>query len=270
MITPQFFNSAFVPANRRLVQASAPHEKLRLPVRWGLFEHPNVGWVMIDTGYMPAALSAPDRSLGLRIYSAALRAQLHEAGQPEVILARLGLTPADVAMVIVTHFHADHVAGLRSFVNARFVASGAAIAAVQARSYLGNMKRGVFGELVPADFKARMVAIEDLAQAEAAGLMGGDIFGDGTVLAIPLSGHAEGHFGLLFPGQPRPFLYGVDAQWLMAAVTQNAPPGYPARLIFDDYAAGLVSVGRLRKFMAQGGDLALCHDPAKMPYDGDA
>jgi len=270
MITPQFFNSAFVPANRRFVQAGARGEKLRLPVRWGLFEHPAVGWVMIDTGYTPAATQSAGRSLGLRAYSAALRPQLLPDGQPDAVLARLGLAAADIAMVIVTHFHADHVSGLRDFPTVRFLAVAAAARAVQMRGYLANMRQGVFGELLPPNFEARMMDTAGLATAERAGVRGGDIFGDGSVLAIPLAGHADGHFGLLFADLARPFLYGVDAAWVRAAILQDAAPGYPARLISHDHAAGLDSAQRLRAFVAAGGDLGLCHDPAPMPYDGAA
>ncbi|WP_377506874.1 MBL fold metallo-hydrolase [Octadecabacter sp. R77987] len=267
MITPRFFNAAMVPANRRFVQAGAHFARLRLPVRWGLFQHPVAGWVMIDTGYTPAAVSAQGRSLGLRAYGAALRPQLLATGQPDAVLARLGLRPADIGLVIVTHFHADHVSGLRDFPQARFIA---AYGAVRARGYLANMRHGVFAELLPPDFDARMADVAGLEVIERAGVRGGDMFGDGSVLTVPLPGHAKGHFGLLFPDLERPFLYAVDAAWVRAAIMQDAAPGFPARLISDDHAAGLETARRLRDFVAQGGEFGLCHDPAPMLYDGPA
>jgi len=182
MIKPVFANSAWVRTRDRLILKGAPFAPVDLPVRYGLLHHPTAGIVLIDTGYTPHALSAPNRSLALRSYSRLLGPKLRDEGQPEAVLARFGLTPADVGTVIVTHCHVDHLspsstAKLRDIADCPRKPAGA---------HLGD---------------------------------GADLFGDGSVLAVDLPGHAEGHFGLLFPHLPAPLLYAVDAQWRLPAVT---------------------------------------------------
>jgi glyoxylase-like metal-dependent hydrolase (beta-lactamase superfamily II) len=96
---------------------------------------------------------------------------------------------------------------------------------------------------------------------------GRDLFGDGTVIAVDLPGHADGHFGLAFPMASRPFLYGVDAQWLGAALDPARSPHWPARLIAEAPSALAPSTALLQQFRDAGGDVLLCHDPAAHRLD---
>lgn len=270
-VEPVFANSAWVPGPECALLKGGRWRGLKLRVRYGLFLHPDAGPVLIDTGYTPEALTAPGRSLGLRVYSRLLRARLIPGGQPEALLARFNLRPTDVRHVVVTHFHADHVSGLRQFQNARFIASGAAFERMQARSPRANMRHGVFPELFPADFADRLVAVE--TRLAAPGPMnaapGHDLFGDGTVIGVDLPGHADGHFGLYFPQAHRPLLYGVDAQWLLAALAPGRAPRFLPRMIAEDPQALAPSSALLHAF-GQGGDVVLCHDPAPTLYDLDS
>jgi hypothetical protein len=96
---------------------------------------------------------------------------------------------------------------------------------------------------------------------------GVDLFGDGSVVTVDLPGHADGQFGLLFPDLERPLLYGVDAQWLIKALVENRTPGLPATLLAEDAAALDPTSATLRRFMATGGEVMLCHDPALTSHD---
>ena len=111
---PVFANSAFVSAPERFYLRGGGWRAVPLRVRYGLFEHPTAGLVLIDTGYGPRVTEGK-RSLALRLYNAILGPDLVRSGQPAAVLQRLGFTPDDVSIVIVTHFHADHVAGLDAF-----------------------------------------------------------------------------------------------------------------------------------------------------------
>lgn len=255
-MTPVFCNSADVPGPEWLLVKGGRFRRLRLQVRYGLLLHPS-GPTLIDTGYTAHATAAPGRSAGLRLYCPLLRPRLIPEGQPEAFLARHGLRPEDVARVIVTHYHADHISGLRLFANARFTASRAAFRRLLARSRWRNLHRATFPELLPPDFADRLDAIEDRP--------GSDIFGDGSVIAIDLPGHADGHIGLMFPAAR--LLYGTDAQWLLAALEPGRRPGGPLRLFAEKPAALAGSTDLLHRFRAGGGTVMLCHDPAPAPFD---
>lgn len=272
MIKPVFANSAWVRTRDRLILKGAPFAPVDLPVRYGLLHHPTAGIVLIDTGYTPHALSAPNRSLALRSYSRLLGPKLRDEGQPEAVLARFGLTPADVGTVIVTHCHVDHLSGLPLFAHAQVLTRADVWHATTQRPTLANLRHGCFAELLPPSSTAKLRDIADCPRKPAGAHLGdgADLFGDGSVLAVDLPGHAEGHFGLLFPHLPAPLLYAVDAQWRLPAVTEGRVPGYPSALIAHDVTALQSTAARVARFHAAGGDVMLCHDPAPQPYDLDA
>ncbi len=262
MIRPIFCNSAHVAGPERFLLKGGRLRWLRLPVRYGLIRHPVEGPVLIDTGYTAHSVTAPGRSLGLRLYGRLLRPILIAEGQPDAFLARHGLTPADITRVIVTHFHVDHVSGLRLFPKARFTASRAACTRLANRSRWANLHRAAFPELLPPNFAARLDAVEDAPLAP----QGRDIFRDGSVLALDLPGHADGHFGLLFPGG-RPLVYGTDTQWLRDALAPGRRPGLPMRLFAESPAALAPSTDLLHRLRDEGAEVMLCHDPALTAFD---
>ncbi|TPM39480.1 MBL fold metallo-hydrolase [Mesorhizobium sp. B2-3-4] len=264
-----FANSAWVVAPEKLILRGGGWQKIRLRVRYGLILHARIGPVLIDTGYTPEVTKGAGRGAMLRFYGAVLGPELVEAEQVLPVLARFGLTPRDVKTVIVTHFHADHISGLSLFPDARFIASDAAWSRLNARTARQNLRHGVFTELFPSDFEARLDGLSSMKQVPPHGDIpgGADLFGDGSVIAVDLPGHADGQFGLLFPETELPLLYAVDVQWLSKALVENRTPGFPARLLAEDFAAIDRTSATLRRFLAAGGEVMFCHDPGLTPYD---
>ena len=121
----------------------------------------------------------------------------------------------------------------------------------------------MFDELLPADFEARLTPLESLPTVPLPfGLgEGRDVLGDGSMLSVPLPGHALGHTGLIWPGQKR--VYAADAQWLKQAMRENRPPKGPARWVYADEDEMRQSLDRLRGAEAAGCEVAFCHDLVK-------
>ncbi|MEJ6402137.1 MBL fold metallo-hydrolase [Yoonia sp. 2307UL14-13] len=259
MIRPVFANTAWITTRRGLILRGGGMARVRLKVRVGLIEHPRWGPVLIDAGYGPQVSQAPGRSLALRIYARLLRFKINPLESPLALLADHGYLPDDVRVVLLTHLHADHIAYLNDLPNATFVIHD---------HVHGDLRQGVFNELLPADFAGRCRMLQehptqilpfDLGE-------GFDVLGDGSVLGVPLPGHAPGHYGLCFPGG-RPLLYGADLQWLCAAVIEGRTPGFPASWIGEGRARTAESVDFAQRFVRGGGDLVLCHDPTPTAYD---
>jgi len=256
MIKPVFANTATMVAPRRVLIRGGKG-RVTLPVRCGLIVHPEAGPVLIDAGCGPRITQGRGRSLMLKLYSRVLGTVLDQS--VEALLAAHGFTMQDVKTVLLTHLHVDHVGYLRDLPNAQFITDGVTT---------GKITDGVFPELLPEDFAQRQRDLRHFRKVDAGHNLGTafDVFGDGSVLGLPLPGHAQGHYGLFFP-QGDPLLYAVDAQWLLDAVTKDRVPGFPASLVAHDAEAAARSNDILRSFAATGITMMLCHDPAKTPYD---
>ncbi|MCB9992839.1 MAG: MBL fold metallo-hydrolase [Hyphomicrobiaceae bacterium] len=261
MTEPLFINSATVRAPEFLVMKRGRVRAIEIGVRYGFVSHPELGPVLIDTGYGPRATSSRERSVMLKLYGRVLNPVLHPEGQPLAVLERQGHSAADVRLIVVTHFHPDHISGLMDFPNAEFAVSGRAFEAMRRMGVLARLHRGIFSELLPHNFADRLRPIEngpirDLGPALGPGH---DLFGDGSCFAVDLPGHALGHFGLYWPSLSPPLLYAVDATWLSDALADRLPSG-PARLVYEDADVMRRSARRVRDFAEAGGRVVLCHD----------
>jgi glyoxylase-like metal-dependent hydrolase (beta-lactamase superfamily II) len=194
-----------------------------------LILHPRIGPVLFDTGYDPAFFAAT-RSFPERLYRWATPVDLPERGAVADQLDGFGLEPADIRAVIISHFHGDHVAGLHAFPRASIFCARAGLTEVRERGRLSGVRRGLVSGLLPPDLESRARFFEDFPRtalgAELAPFeAGADLFGDGSMIAVPLPGHCPGHWGLVARGEDdrRHFLI-ADAAWSRKAVRDNAPP----------------------------------------------
>lgn len=251
---PSFPNSAIVRVPERLVLRGGSWRPIDLAVRYGMFDHPQKGRCLVDTGYN-ARVTAGARSAPLRAYAAAIRPRLQSAVLPA--------HAPRASTILLTHFHADHVSALLDYPDAAIVADGRALDHFLAAGWFARVRCGVFDELLPRDLRARLIRVEQLSPVEAPLGLGParDVFGDGQVLAVPLPGHMLGHVGYLWPKLERPLLYAADAQWLRRAVMEDRQPGPPARWIMHDANAAQATNRRIAAFAHAGGQVVFCHDP---------
>ncbi len=258
---PEFHSSSFVRALERLVLRGGRWKVIDIPVRYGLWQHARHGPVLIDTGYSTRTTQGQERSLALKVYARLLAPRLVSGQAPAEQLRDRGFEPGDVTHIILTHFHADHVAGLRDFPRARFLASGGAFERLSRMSGRQMLHHAFFPELLPDDFGDRLMPFESARRERLPGGLGDgfDILADGSVYAVPLPGHAIGHFGLYWPEQN--FLYAADTQWLRQAIMERRTPRGPARLIYSSGAHAEASAEMVRRFAKRGGHVMLCHEP---------
>lgn len=199
------------------------------PALAALIVHPVEGAILFDTGYDPAFFEATNTFPEI-LYRWMTPIDLPPGETVAEQLPGFGVRPEDVTAVIVSHFHGDHVAGLKRFPNARIFCARAGLDQVRKPGRFARVRQGVLADLAPADIDARAVFFEDrprlplgpeLSPFEA----GADLLGDGALLAVQLPGHCPGHWGLVVrqdDGQTR-FLI-ADAAWSSGAVRDNVPP----------------------------------------------
>jgi len=243
-----------VRAPERFVLAGGRWKWIDIPVRYGVFDHTAAGRCLVDTGYSQRTLRGK-RSIALRAYAAVLRPKL--TGQA------LPAAETKVETILLTHLHADHISALRDYPNAKLYANGEAVRHFLDGAHRSGVRHGFFREMMPDDFQERFIAFETLKEVEAPFGLGlaADVFGDGSVLAVPLEGHMRGHTGIVWTTGERPLLYAADAEWMYEAIIGDRPPGPPAKLILDNVEEARRSAARIRRFVEGGGDVVLCHDP---------
>lgn len=195
------------------------------PALVGLIVHETAGPILFDTGYDQRFFTATE-AFPERLYRLATPVNLPE--QPlEEQLKNLGYATDDIAGVVVSHFHGDHVAGLTRFPKARIFCARAGLEATRGGGRFKRVRQGLLSALVPDDVDSRATFFEDLPLSALGDdltpfTQGVDLIGDGSLMAIELPGHCAGHWGL-WVSEARLFFIG-DAAWSLEAVEQNIPP----------------------------------------------
>lgn len=194
--------------------------------------------ILFDTGFPPAYASDPgiaDRD-GLPAFG-----RLVDFGAQQTApgaLALLGLTPADIDLVILSHGHIDHVGALPAFTHAPVVMT---------RAERADARPAYFGSARPMDWPEAHYHLIDADTPVC----------DGLTL-VPTPGHTPGHLsallGLLKTG---PVILAADA------INRATEPDEGFSDAADPDAARASAV-RLRS-LAPGALVIYGHDPAQWP-----
>lgn len=223
-----------------VVTGRATREILRFPSLVGVIRHPERGLILFDAGYSPRFFAETRR------FPASLYRRLTPVtcGEGDTVAAQLraaGRDPDDVALVILSHFHADHVGGLLDFPRARLLYRRAALEReFRERSAWHHLRLALLPGLLPEDLERRSSFVEDLpvkrlAPAYAPFEEAYDLLGDGSLLGVDLAGHANGQLGVLVPRTQGPEVFLIaDACWQRRAVTHLEFPHPVVRLITAD------------------------------------
>jgi glyoxylase-like metal-dependent hydrolase (beta-lactamase superfamily II) len=199
---------------------------VRCSVTAVLLESRHHGPVLFDCGYSSRFFAETKRGAGA-LYGALTPATVTEPTGIAGILRRRGIDPDRLEDVIVSHWHADHVGGLRDFPHAVVHANRSGWEAVRSLRGLAAVQRGVLPGLFPEDLEQRLHDVNE----------GDDVFGDGSLTVLELPGHAVGQIGIRFLAEDlRPVLLVADACWLSAAFRENRPPHAVTKILHDSKA----------------------------------
>jgi glyoxylase-like metal-dependent hydrolase (beta-lactamase superfamily II) len=250
-------DTGYCVADEAMILRGAARRRIACHAPVALLGHPEHGWTLFDAGYAPRILDAT-RGWPFRLYRIATPLRLGARGAVADQLGALGLGPGDIRRIVVSHFHADHIAGLRDFPHARFIASRAAWADAHALRGLRALLRGVIPALIPDDFATRAELLDPFTGPPLPALgPTHDLFGDGSALLVALPGHARGQIGLLARTERGPLLLAADGCWLGRSLRERRPPAPRAGLIADDPRAVATTIARLHAFAAARPDVAI-------------
>jgi len=226
----------------------------QFPSLTALIIHPSLGPVLYDTGYADH-FHEETRVFPNKLYRWVTPVSLPAEERLDTQLLRLGVRMGDVSRVLISHFHADHVAGLRDLPNARFTALRDDVVNNLGRTGFGALRRGFLPGTLPTDFGTRLDfaderPVVDLGAQWAPFDRAYDLLGDASVLGIPLPGHSPAQLGALLRDQHgRPVLLAADACWSTRAWREQRLPSALVRPVFHDWnryrqtLAGLHDIG---------------------------
>ena len=221
----------------------------KYPAICALIKHPQ-GNILFDTGYS-SRFYHETRKWPFWIYKKITPVSI---GPNQTLISTLKsqhLESKDIKFIILSHFHADHIAGIKDFPEAKIICSKVAWNDVWNSRGFKALKKGFLAGLLPEDFNSRVSFVEDKNQILLNEQMkpfdkGFDIFGDGSLNAITLAGHAKGQIGLLFDDI---FLV-ADSCWSSKAYRLYIPPSIFTYLIHDNkkaYKETLMKIHQLYK-----------------------
>ncbi|MDO3410046.1 MBL fold metallo-hydrolase [Saccharibacillus sp. CPCC 101409] len=230
---------------------------VRIPALFAAIFHPDEGTILFDTGYAQRFFRET-QPFPARLYRMATPVDFRPEQGAAAQLRASGIDPAGIPRIIVSHFHADHIAGLRDFPAAELLYEPEAFDCMRRLRGIAAVRKGYLSGLLPDDFAERAQPFAPESRIELPeGFLpefpfrrATDVLGDGSLLAVDLPGHAYGQIGLLLRTERGPRLLCADAAWSAAAYRENRPPSALAGVIMPDRRAYAASFRRLRKLAA--------------------
>lgn len=224
-------------------------EDVQFHALWGLIRHPEKGWILFDTGYTRRFYQAT-RSFPNKIYALATKVQISESEEVLQQLKHYGVQPTEIEHIILSHFHADHTGGLCDFPKATIYCSRKAFEQVQRTSDLFAFTKGILKQQHPADLAQRVQLIEEVGSPFDDAILGQcfDLFGDKSLVLVPLPGHAAGQIGLRLRTQQQEYFLIADTCWLRRTFQEMVLPHPIVRLFFHSWSDFKNSLKKVNAF----------------------
>lgn len=226
-----------------------------------LLQHPEKGPILFDTGFSHAFTQLCAR-FPEKFYNLLIPVSIAPEDDIAVQIERAGFGRGDIRTIILSHFHIDHMGGLADFPQAEIYCSREGYESIKDINKITAMLRGYLPALLPSDFERRARYFEDtehVALPQLSPFHGGyDIFGDGSIFAVSLPGHAQGQYGLFFEdAHGTPTLLAADACWSSAAYRDFKMPHTMTRLVHHDWTAYKDTLSRLHALYKNAPDMRI-------------
>lgn len=162
-----------------------------------LIKHPQFGFILFDTAFNEEIFEKYN-GLACLLYKTIYEFNFPKESNLINQLNQKGISPSDINYIIISHFHADNVCSLKEFPNAKFICSKKAFTSKNITFIKPFIKN-----LLPEDFKSRVVYLEDFAKRINVNHFNTayDIFYDNSLYIVLLEGHTDGQAGLIFENE---------------------------------------------------------------------
>ncbi|ASA20821.1 MBL fold metallo-hydrolase [Paenibacillus donghaensis] len=219
------------------------------PAGYAVIRHPQFGPILFDTGYSSRFFQETAK-LPAALYRHITPVVFMEEESAAHRLRQAGIAPEEVRLVVLSHFHADHIGGVRDFPQAEFIYLQKSYDAVRDLGPVKAVRAGFLPGLLPEDFLERSRPVNGASPKRPlpAGLPfseGYDLLEDGSLLAVELSGHAAGMIGVFLSSGGHDYLLCADTVWSSRAFRENRRPHPAAGLIMSSRKEYALNFDRL-------------------------
>jgi glyoxylase-like metal-dependent hydrolase (beta-lactamase superfamily II) len=227
-------------------------DQIKFHALFGLLHHPDKGWILFDTGYTTRFYDAT-KTYPNKIYADATKVVVCQENEIKAQLHTLGLKTSDVKHIIISHFHADHIGGMKDFNDAVFYCTKSAYLNLTNTSDFLAFSKGILKDLLPENLADRIIFIEDFSSAISDVIFGVkfDLFNDGSILVYNLPGHAAGQIGIELKTKKGTYFLVADSCWDKRAYQQAMLPNPIVRLFFDSWKDYKESLAKLSRYHDQ-------------------
>lgn len=267
MIDFQLKSAGFCYASKSHALRGAEKKDIRFFSTYGLIRHPEHGVILFDTGYSQRFFEYT-KKFPYRIYQFLTKVTITPEEEVVNVLKSEGIQPEDVKYIILSHFHADHIGGLKDFADATFITGKTTYEAIKGKTGITAMKHGFVPMFLPDDFESRLRLIDidkgtkldkDLGKLV-------DVFGDGSILLCDLNGHAIGQLGAILNTNKGNVFLIADACWLEETYKKNWLPSPIVKLLFGSWNGFLNSIKKIQNYYKNNPKTVIipCHCEATM------
>jgi len=230
-------------------ERGAPKKNIQFNAVFTLIKHPSKGYILFDTGYSKRFFEAT-KSFPYNIYAKITKVVLNEGEEVVEQLREKGIGANEIKYIIISHFHADHIGGLKDFPEATFICTKKGYTDVKDKSGFSGLLKAYIPALMPDDFEARCSFVEvekgKISHPDLGKMV--DIFNDGTLLMCGLDGHALGMIGIIVKTEKREVFLVSDAAWLKSNFIALKLPHPIVKLFFNSWSDFKNSLHRIHQF----------------------
>lgn len=236
----------------------------QFPARAWLIEANNQRW-LLDTGYAEHFRTETQHGI-LQLYPKVTPVYF-ESNQALVHqLAADGIQTTDLAGIIISHFHGDHIAGLKDFPQLELICAQQGWLASKNLTGFAALRKAFVPGLIPSDTQSRLRFMESFKQSQLPAQL--QMFETGyllpnandEIILLPLPGHAAGHIGVAVLTEAGWQILASDAAWSPTNYIELRGPSILAYSIMDDRKAYFATLKKLQQAHQQGLHISLCHE----------
>ena len=268
--TIEFFASGYCEAHANVVNPISGKGKAKFYAVWALISIPEIGYVMFDTGYSKHFQEVTN-SFPARFYRWATPVILKENDSAKEILKQKGIRCDEIKYIIISHFHADHIAGLRDFDKATFICTQSSLEEVKTLSGFKAVSKGILHGLLPNNFFERLIILEDFTNQQfidSCCVIHYKVFNNQYFELISIPGHAKGMLGFIFKNEEKHLVFATDAAWSSETFEKGILPRKIVKLFFDSWTDFVDTQSKLRAYKKQNPscDLLFTHCPDTLNF----